>query len=114
MHSAIPLHEDRFVITCVPIGIQNIAVTDLPNLPALFSSKAAVSRIIPFYGISNQAPFTQKDNTAGNRRIIDYVTNTRDETGERIIAAFSAPTNKVLPYPLDIAFPVALFKKVTE
>ena len=108
------LHEDRFVITCVPIGIQNIAVTDLPNLPALFSSKAAVSRIIPFYGISNQAPFTYKDNTAGNRRIIDYVTNTRDETGQRTIAAFSAPTNKVLPYPLDIAFPVALFKKVTE
>ncbi|WP_044169653.1 hypothetical protein [Porphyromonas catoniae] len=108
------LHEDRFVITCVPIGIQNIAVTDLPNLPALFSSKAAVSRIIPFYGISNASPFTYKDNTAGNRRIIDYVTNTRDETGERIIAAFSAPTNKVLPYPLDIAFPVALFKKVTE
>ena len=89
-------------------------MSDLPNLPALFSSKAAVRRIIPFYGVSNVSPFTQKDNIAGNRRIIDYVTNTRDETGERIIAAFSAPTNKVLPYPLDIAFPVALFKKVTE
>ena len=108
------LYEDRFVITCVPIGIQNISVTDLPKYPALFSSKSAVSRIIPFYGVSNVSPFTQKDNTAGNRRIIDYVTNTRDETGERTIAAFSAPTNKVLAYPYDIAFPVALFKRVTE
>ena len=108
------LYEDRFVITCVPIGIQDISVTDLPKLPALFSSKSAVSRIIPFYGISNDGSLTNKDNTQGNRRIIDYVTNTRDEKGERIIAAFSTPTNKVLTYKHDIGFPVALFKRVTE
>ena len=113
------LKENRIEITCAPVGIQNIGVRDLPD-HLVFSGISAVHRTIPFYGISNQAPFTRKDNLYGNRRIIDYPTNTTTlnwhphPNGTGIVAAFSAPRNLIVAYPLDHRFPVALFKKAIE
>ena len=113
------LKEDRIEITCAPVGIQSIGVKDLPD-HLVFSGISAVHRTIPFYGISNTAPFTSKDNLYGNRRIIDYATNTttKDQpgypNGTGIVAAFSAPRNLVVPYAPPHHFPVALFKKAIE
>ncbi len=113
------LKEDRIEITCAPVGIQSIGVKDLPD-HLVFSGISAVHRTIPFYGISNEAPFTRKDNMYGNRRIIDYATNTTTlnhpshPNGTGIVAAFSAPRNLVVPYAPPHHFPVALFKKAIE
>lgn len=109
------LKDDRILITCVPVGVQEMTVKELadPNNP-IFSGINAVNRTIPFYGISNEPPYTQRDILKGNRRIIDYATNTRDLSATPTVAAFSAPRNRVLPYSAPHRFPVALFKRVTE
>lgn len=111
------LKEDRFEITCAPVGIQNIGIRELPD-NLIFSSVSAVHRTIPFYGISMQAPFTRKE--LSNRRIIDYATSSTSRNwtphpdGTAIVAAFSAPRNLIVPYAPDHRFPVALFKKAIE
>ena len=111
--------EDRIEITCAPVGIQNIGVRELPD-NLIFSGVSAVHRTIPFYGISKDAPFTRKDMTEGNRRIIDYPTSSTSRNwtphpdGTSIVAAFSAPRNLIVPYGPDHRFPVALFKKAIE
>jgi lipoprotein len=104
------LYNDHFRVDCAPVGIQDIQANQLPG-HRIFSGIGVVSRKLPFYGISAVPPYTTKDLTGDNIRIIDYVTNTKYEKGDIVIAAFSGPANGVLTYPFNYGFPVALFKK---
>jgi len=72
------LYNDHFRVDCAPVGIQDIQANQLPG-HRIFSGIGVVSRKLPFYGISTVPPYTAKDLTGDNIRIIDYVTNTKYE-----------------------------------
>ena len=117
------LKDDRFVVTCVPVGIQeDIKLDQLGNHP-IFKCRAATTRTIPFYGIALDTQNGGKNTQGGNRRIINYRTSTRtyittpggvNLDGGNFLAAFSAPRNVTITDNREYGCPVALFKKVTE